>query len=366
MDECRRMGLDVLGPEVNESFLRFTVNKKGNIRFGLAAVKGVGAGAVEALIAERDEAGTYNSVYDFAERVNLKSVNKKVLESLAMSGALDNLSDFHRSQYVTEDEKGQPFIESLTRYGMRMQEEKGAAQQSLFGGSAEVTVTKPVPPPAPEWSSLKLLNAEKDCVGIYLSAHPLDDYRLEIDHFCNASLSDLGDLNALKGQELKVAGIVTAAEHRTTKNNKPFGKLTIEDFTDQHSLLFFSKDYITFRNYLEPGFTLYLSGKVSPRPFNEDELELKIKDIRLLSEIRESMINSITLRMSISAVNPELIRELELVARKNKGNTDLKFLLFDPIDKIWVQLFSRSHRVDLTPDFMAYLKSKPEIEFKIE
>ncbi|MBT3747464.1 MAG: DNA polymerase III subunit alpha, partial [Bacteroidetes bacterium] len=367
MDECKRMGKAVLGPHVNESFLRFTVNKDGDIRFGLAAVKGVGAGAVEDIISERNENGLFKDIYDFAERVNLKSVNKKVLESLALSGALDKLYDFPRYRFLAEDEKGQSFIETLMRYGIRMQEEKGGAQQSLFGGPAtETTVSRPQPAEGVEWSKLQLLNQEKELVGIYLSAHPLDDYSLEIKHFCNANLGDLENLNDLKGREIKVAGIVTQAEHRTTKNNKPYGKLSIEDFTDQTSLMFFSKDYMRFRNYMQPGYTLFLTGKIGPRPFNEDELEFKVKVIHLLSDIRESMIKAITLRIALSDVNKKLVETLEQAMRKNKGNTHLKFLIFDPVEKIWVEMFSRSHRVEINPELLSFLKMHPEIEFKID
>ncbi len=366
MDECKRMGLRVLGPEVNESFLRFTVNKEGNIRFGLAAVKGVGEGAVEEIIRERQENGPFADIYDFMERINLKSVNKKVLESLALSGALDHLSDIARYQYVYEDDKGQSFLEQLVRYGVRMQEEKGGAQQSLFGETGVVTVTQPTAPDCPEWPSLQILNQEKELVGIYISAHPLDDYRLEIEHFCNANLADLSDLESLKGKELRLAGIVTQAQHLTTKNNKPYGKLEIEDFTDQHNLMFFSRDYMNFRNYMQPGFSIFLSGKVGPRPFNEDELELKVRDIKLLSEIRENMITAIALRVSISDLNEELFTSLEKVLHKNKGNTQVKFLIFDPIDKVYVQMFSRSFRVDLSAELTDFIKSRSEIEFKIE
>lgn len=366
MDECRRMGLAVLGPDVNESFLRFTVNKKGEIRFGLAAVKGVGAGAVEEMIRERNANGTFHNIYDFVERVNLKSVNKKVMESLALSGALDNYSDFQRCQYMSEDDKGQSFIEHLTRYGTKMQEEKDTAQQSLFGGHAEVAVSRPNPQECQEWSSLQQLNQEKDLVGIYLSAHPLDDFQLEIDNYCNANLNDLQNLELLNGKELRVAGIVTQAEHRTTKNNKPFGKLLIEDFTDQINLMFFSKDYMSFRNYMQPGYTLLLTGKVGPRPFNQDELEFKVKKIHLLSEIRETMINAVVLRIPISNLSQEFMKGLGELVNKNKGNTNLKFLIFDPIEKVWVEMFSRTHRVDLSPEFIDFLKSYPEIEFKIE
>jgi len=366
MDECRRMGLAVLGPDVNESFLRFTVNKNGDIRFGLAAVKGVGAGAVEEMIRERNDNGPFKDIFDFVERINLKSVNKKVMESLALSGALDNHSDYQRCQYLAEDDKGQSFIEYLTRYGTKMQEEKGGAQQNLFGGQTEVAVSRPNPQECKDWSSLQQLNKEKELVGIYLSAHPLDDFRLEIDHFCNANLSDFQNLDSLNGKELRVAGIVTQVEHRTTKNNKPFGKFIIEDFSDQVSLMFFSKDYMSFRNYMQPGYTLYLTGKVGPRPFNQDELEFKVQKIHLLSEIRESMINSIAIRIPISDLSQKLMKGLDQVINSNKGNTNLKFLIFEPREKVWVEMFSRTHRVDLSPEFMNFLKSYPEIEFKIE
>jgi len=366
MDECRRMGLAVLGPDINESFLRFTVNKNGDIRFGLAAVKGVGAGAVEEMINERNTNGTFNNIYDFVERINLKSVNKKVMESLALSGALDNYSEYQRWQYISEDNKGQSFIEHLTRYGTKMQEEKGAAQQSLFGGQAEIAVSRPNPYECDEWSTLQQLNKEKELVGIYLSAHPLDDFQLEIDNYCNANLSDLQNLESLNGKELRVAGIVTQAEHRTTKNNKPFGKLLIEDFTDQINLMFFSKDYISFRNYMQPGYTLLLTGKVAPRPFNQDELEFKVKKIHLLSEIRETMINAIALRIPITSLSNEFMDDLGKIVKNNKGNTNLKFLIFDPLEKVWVEMFSRTYRVDLSPEFMNFLKSHSEIEFRIE
>ncbi|MCD6347495.1 MAG: DNA polymerase III subunit alpha, partial [Bacteroidales bacterium] len=343
MDECKRMGMAVLGPHVNESHQRFTVNKEGNIRFGLAAVKGVGEGAVEDIIKERNDGGPFKDIYDFVERVNLKSVNKKVMESLALSGAFDKLSSFSRCQFITEGAKGQTFTEAIIRYGVRMQEEQRGAQQSLFGGpTAEASVSRPVPADCSDWSSLQQLNQEKELVGIYLSAHPLDDYRMEIDHFCNANLGDLENMDKLKGKEIKVAGIVTLAEHKTTKNNKPYGKLTIEDFTDQISLMFFSKDYMNFRNYLQPGYSLYLTGKVGTRRFNEDELEFKVRTIHLLSEIRENMINSLTLRIALTDITSALVESLDKVAKKHKGNTQLKFLIFDPLEKVWVEMFSRT------------------------
>lgn len=366
MDECKRMGLDVLGPDVNESFSKFTVNKDGNIRFGLAAVKGVGEGAVEDIILARDKGGPFTDIYNFVERISLKSINKKVLEALALSGSFDNISSYSRCQYVAEDDKGSNFIESLVRYGAKIQEEKNAAQQSLFGGTSAVDLMQPHPASCAEWTSLQQLNQEKELVGIYLSAHPLDDYQLEINHFCNSSLSELNDLDKLKGKDLKVAGMVTLVEHRTTKNNKPYGKIILEDFTDSLNIMLFSKDYIQFKNYLQEGYTLLIKGKVGARQFNEDELEFKVNEIHLLSEIKENLIKSVQLRVSAADITQEFITEFSRIVESSKGNTILKFLIFDPKDKVWVEMFSRSNRVELTKDFLNFLDSQSAIEYKIE
>jgi len=366
MDECKRMGMKVLGPDVNESFNKFTVNLEGNVRFGLAAVKGVGGGAVDDIVEARKNGGPFKNIYDFVERINLKSINKKVLEALALSGSLDNISSFSRCQYISEDEKGTNFIEHLVRYGVKMQEEKNAAQQSLFGGISAVDLVQPQPTTCPDWSSLRQLNQEKELVGIYLSAHPLDDYVLEINHFCNSNLAELGDLDKLKGKDLRVAGILTSVEHRTTKNNKPYGKIVLEDFTDSMSIMFFSKDYIQFKNYLQEGYTLLLKGKVGPRQFNEDELEYKVSEIHLLSDVKENLIKSVQLRVSATEITQEFITEFSRVVESNKGNTILKFLIFDPKDKVWVEMFSRSNRVELNNEFVNFLDSQSAIEYKIE
>ena len=366
MDECKRMGLEVLGPEVNESFSKFTVNKQGNIRFGLAAVKGVGAGAVDDIVAARKEGGPFINIYDFIERINLKSINKKVLEALALSGSLDNVSSFSRCQYISEDEKGTNFIENLVRYGVKVQQEKNAAQQSLFGGISALDLKKPQPASCAEWSSLKQLNQEKELVGIYLSAHPLDDYQLEIDHFCNANLADLQDLDKLKGKDIRVAGIVTLIEHKTTKNNKPYGKLILEDFTDSLSMMLFSKDYMKFKSYMQEGYTLFLKGKVGSRQFNEDELEFKISEIHLLSDIKETLVKSVQLRISSVDITHELITDLRQLLEASKGKATLKFLIFDPKGKIRVEMFSRNFSVELSRDFINFLDNHKAIEYKIE
>jgi DNA polymerase-3 subunit alpha len=366
MDECRRMGLQVLGPDVNESYRRFTVNKDGNIRFGLAAVKGIGEGVVESLVQERDASSPFTDIYNMVERMSLKTINKKVIESMALSGALDNLSRFQRYQYFSEDEKGQNFIEQLLRYGAKVQEEQGGAQTSLFGGGAEVKPVRPEPRPCEAWSTLHQLNLEKEHVGIYLSAHPLDEFRLEIDHFCSANLADFQDIPSLKGKDLRVAGIVTSVEHKITKNGKPYGRMSVEDFTDTHTFTFFSQDYLDFKKYMQPGYSLLLTGKVEPHRFNDDEFEFKVKEMNLLVDVREKMIRSVTLCISLDAISKALVNDIVALFNRNKGKTLLKFKVFEPLDKISISLFSRGFRIELNREVLHYLNNHPEIEFKIE
>ncbi|MFA5816408.1 MAG: DNA polymerase III subunit alpha [Bacteroidales bacterium] len=366
MDECRRMGMQVLGPDVNESYLKFTVNKQGNIRFGLAAVKGIGAGIVEALVQERDSHGPFRDIYDMVERISLKTLNKKVVEAMAVSGSLDNLSKYQRYQFFSEDDKGQNFIEQLLRYGARVQDENAGSQISLFGGISEIKPSRPEPRPSEPWSSLQQLNLEKEHVGIYLSAHPLDEYRLVIDHFANANLADLQELTSLKGKDLKVAGIVTSVEHKITKTGKPFGRMSMEDFSDTHTFTFFSPDYLNFKNYMQPGYAVLLTGKVEPHRFNEGEFDFKVKEMNLLVDVGEKMIKSVTITISLEAISKELVNEIVSMVQKYKGKTMLKFKVFESVQKISIDLFSRSFRVELSKEFLRYLNNHSEIDFKIE
>jgi len=366
MDECRRMGMQVLGPDVNESYLKFTVNKQGNIRFGLAAVKGIGAGIVEALVQERDSHGPFRDIYDMVERISLKTLNKKVIEAMAVSGALDNLSKYQRYQFFSEDEKGQNFIELLLRYGARVQDENAGSQISLFGGISEIKPSRPEPRASEPWSSLQQLNLEKEHVGIYLSAHPLDEYRLIIDHFTNANFADLQELSSLKGKDLRVAGIVTSVEHKMTKTGKPFGRMSMEDFSDTHTFTFFSPDYLNFKNYMQPGYAILLTGKVEPHRFNDGEFDFKVKEMNLLVDVGEKMIKSVTITISLEAISKKLVNEIVGMVQKYKGKTMLKFKVYESVQKISIDLFSRNFRVELSKEFLQYLSNHSDIDFKIE
>ena len=284
MDECKRMGLSVLGPDVNHSKIRFSVDEGGNVRFGLAAIKGVGESAVQNIIDTRKEGGPFKSVYDFVERVNLQTVNKKTLENLVLGGAFDAISDLPRSAYLARDEHDGTLLDALVRYGNRVQSEKNNVQQSLFGGiTEESSVQKPEPPQYTPWTKLETLNRERDVIGIYLSSHPLDDFSLIIKHYCTCSLGDLADLPSMNGRDFVAAGMVTSVMHLTTKTGKPYGRFTIEDYNGSHEFVLFSKDYENFRRFLFEGYYLLIKGKVAPRIYNPNELETRITSIMMLA-----------------------------------------------------------------------------------
>lgn len=365
MEETKRMGIEVLGPDVNESLLKFTVNRNGNIRFGLGAIKGVGENAVLHLVEERENNGPYRDIYDLVERVNLNTVNKKMLEAMVVSGALDGLPGITRAQYFSADNKGISFLESLTRYGTNVKNIRNSSQQSLFGEAAGFELVKPEPAPCADWSKLEKLNKEKQVIGIYLSSHPLDDYRLEINTFCNATLADLQNLHEFANREVTVAGIVTETRSGVTKNGKPFGGFTLQDYTDSFSFLLFDKDYVSFSNFFNADYQLLVKGRVQGRHYNPDELEFKIREIFLLSTVRDDLINSITIKLKSELVNTEFIRNLKSLITDNPGNKTLKFLLIDHDDKITVPLFSRSIKAGITDELIGWIEDNPELDFKV-
>ena len=367
MDECKRMRLPVLGPDVNESYLRFTVNKDGAVRFGMAAVKGVGEAAVEDIIKEREK-GDFKDIFNFVERVNLRTVNKRTLENLAMSGGFDSF-ELKRSQYFAPDEFDVTFIELLSKYGNKLQAEQAMAQQTLFGGVEDYVVTPPKIPQCGEWNKLERLNKEKALIGIYLSAHPLDDYRLEIESFCNATLSELSsDITQFKDKDVNIAGMVTAIRRGITRTGNPFAIVNIEDFTDSHELPFFGKDFVEFNNYFVEGLSVFINGRVQQRSWPKDstELEYKIKSIGLLSDVLEQKVKRITITIPVLSLTQELVNEMEfcMTHEDNKGNLLVNFVIVDE-GKMRLKMFSRTCKVKLSTELIEYFKNNSEIEFKI-
>ena len=359
------MGMDVLGPDVNESNLKFTVNKSGNIRFGLGAIKGVGEGAVLQLIEEREKNGLYIDIYDLAERANLNSLNKKNLEAMAVAGAFDCFPAISRAQYFSLDTKGSSFIESLIRYGNNAKNLKNSSQQSLFGETGGFSMVRPEPAPCPDWPKLEKLNREKEVIGIYLSSHPLDDFRLEIDTFTTANLADLQNMRDFVDREVVVAGMITDTKNAIGKNGKPWGSFTLQDYSDSFRFMLFDKDFIENSKYCITGYYLLVKGRVQVRKFREDELEFKIKSINLLSSVKDELIKSVTLKIEVENLSHELINELNLLVQENKGETELRFLFLDKEDKISLPMFSRSCRVRLNNELISFLDDFPGIEYKV-
>ena len=353
MDECKRMGLSVLGPDVNHSKIRFSVDEGGNVRFGLAAIKGVGESAVQNIIDTRKEGGPFKSVYDFVERVNLQTVNKKTLENLVLGGAFDAISDLPRSAYLARDEHDGTLLDALVRYGNRVQSEKNNVQQSLFGGiTEESSVQKPEPPQYTPWTKLETLNRERDVIGIYLSSHPLDDFSLIIKHYCTCSLGDLADLPSMNGRDFVAAGMVTSVMHLTTKTGNPYGRFTIEDYNGSHEFVLFSKDYENFRRFLFEGYYLLIKGKVAPRIYNPNELETRITSIMMLAEAQETLMKEVTVSVPVDELTEELVGRLSAAAKENRGQVILRFKVYDPAAEVAVNLYSKSVKVALTGDLI--------------
>jgi DNA polymerase-3 subunit alpha len=365
MDETRRMGMDVLGPDVNESNLKFTVNRDGNIRFGLGAIKGVGESAVLQLIEEREKSGAFSDIYNLAERVNLNSLNKKNLEAMAVAGAFDCFETVSRAQYFAPDTRGSSFIESLIRYGNNAKTIKQASSHSLFGEAGGFDLIKPESVACPDWPKLEKLNREKEVIGIYLSSHPLDDFRLEISTFTTATLADLQNLHDYLDREVVVAGMVTETKNGIGKNGRPYGSFTIQDYSDSFRFIMFDKDYIDNSKFITTGYYLLIKGKVQKKKYREDEIEFSIKKINLLSSVKDELIKSVTIRIKTENIDSAMISELKELILENKGETELKFLFIDSDDKLSLPMFSRTLRVRLNNEFISWLDDRPGIEYKV-
>ncbi len=366
MSECKRMGKRVLGPDINESRRTFSSNKKGDVRFGLAAIKGVGEAAVDQIIAERTQNGPYTDIYNFMERVNYTSVNRKCIENLALAGAFDSIVDFHRSKFFGVDQRNSnptPFLEQLIRYGQNYQNEKNNAQQSLFGAFGDVDIQRPTLPSCEDWSQLEVLSKEREVIGLYLSAHPLDEYKVIIDHMCKAQLTDLDDLQHLAGQEIALAGMVTSVSNLIGKSGRPWGKFTLEDYNGSHEFYLFGKDYEAFRQWMYPDYFLFIRGKVQAKPYHENELEFKIVSIVQLSEVRD-MIRELSLSLPIEDVSKTLGTDLLKVIRKSKGQTLLRVNVFDREAHVIANFTSRSLKLGLTQQLVDYLDEN-EINYTI-
>ncbi|MBR6759539.1 MAG: DNA polymerase III subunit alpha [Alistipes sp.] len=367
MTECKQMGINVMGPDVNESVVNFSAKRNGDIRFGLAAIKGVGEAAVQSIIEERTRGGAFKNIYDFVERVNFNTVNRKCMENIAFSGGFDSIIDFHRSKFFAEDSRGgsMTFLEQLIRYGQRVQQERMNAQQSLFGGGGTVDIQPPTLPVAEDWNQLLMLKKERDIVGLYLSAHPLDEYSVILKHMCKSRLAELANLEDFAGQELGIAGIVTSVQDLTTKTGRHWGKFTLEDYDGSHDFTLFGKDYEMFRPFLYQDYYLFIRGKVQPRPYGDNpELEFKILSIVQLAEMRDTMIKELHVTLPIEELTDGFIEQFVKVVKKNKGNSILRLTILSQENGVNVKMYSRRYKVALTQEMVDFLE-KNDVKFTL-
>ena len=360
MDECKRMGINVMGPDINESMETFTADSQGNVRFGLAGVKGVGEAAMTSIVQEREAGGRFRDIYDFVERVNMQSVNRKNIENMALAGAFDSMSGFHRSKFFCADQRdasGTIFLDQLLKYGSRVQTEKNTSQQSLFGGTGEVDIQKPLVPQCQEWSKLETLNHEREMIGMFLSSHPLDDHSVVIKHFCNTNMTDFTNLDNLRNKDFMAAGMVTEVMNGMTRTGKPFGRFKLEDYSGQHEFALFDKDYENFRKYLYSDYFLLIKGRVQPKFYKKDEYEAKINAMMQLDEARETFVKELVLSLYVNDISQEMISELSGKLESCPGNTPLRVKIVDSRDGVVLGFFSRSIRVDVGRELVDFLES---------
>ena len=368
MDECKRMGVPVLGPDVNESEYQFAVNKSGQIRFGMGAVKGVGEAAVVSIVEERTLNGPYKSVFDLVRRINLRAANKKTFESLAFAGGLDSF-DIHRATYFhTDGNDNINFLEKIIRYGNSHQEGINSSQVSLFGDESEVDMPEPKIPVCEIWNNLEQLKNEKEVVGFFISGHPLDTYKLEIENFCPHSVTDIKKIEENKNKDMVFGGIVTSVHNGVTKTGNPWGKITVEDYRESTELAFFGEDYVKFKPYMINGLFLYVKGKIAERFKNSGNFEFKVSNIQLLSELRDKLARSITVSLPIKDLSDEFIAKFNDILSSNieaqPRNCTLKFRVIDTEENVAVLLPSKKIKLNPNNDLLELLKLN-HLEFKL-
>ena len=365
MSECKAMGVKCLGPDVNESWQKFAANKNGEIRFGLAAVKGMGEAAAQAIIDERQKNGPYKSVFDFAERVSLSAVNRKAFESLALCGGFDSFG-IKREQYFGANSKGDVFLDSLVRYGQLYQAEKAEASNSLFGDSEAVEIATPPVPDAEPWSTLERLNRERDLVGIYISGHPLDDYSVVLKNLCNTHCSELDDKKELlKKSRVTVGGIVTGVRTGMTKKNKPYGIVKMEDYDGDGELALFGDDWGKYSGWFQVGSSLYMAISYSQKFQGSDFVDMRIESVSYLQTVKEKSIDRITINVDPTMVTDITVEELSTIVKDNPGNTQVYFNILQPGSSETVMMRSTIGGVNLVSELTDFIESDSALSFTV-
>lgn len=365
MDECKSLRIATLGPDVNESYQKFGVNHKGEIRFGLAAIKGMGDAAATAIIQEREAHGLYQDIFDFTQRVDFTQVNRKAFESLALSGGFDSFG-IPRESYFTANNKGELFIDTLVRYGQLYQNKKSEIEHSLFGGDDAVEIATP-PIPKPElWSNIEKLNREHELVGIYLSAHPLDEFSVVLKSMCNTSCTELGDNEELaKKADVVFGGMITAVKDKFTKTGKPCGFVTIEDFSGTGEIPFFGEEWGKWKGMMVVGSTIYLTGKCTQRYRDSNYYDFRINDVQYLQTVRDKQIHKLTIVVDSGAMDEEVVNDIISMLQDSEGNTQLCFQVMDKKHHTSVMLHSGLHGISLHHDLIRYIEGNPNMNYLV-
>ena len=365
MGECKALGINVLGPDVNKSRQKFSVDDEGNVRFGLGAIKGLGLQAVDAIIEERKN-GAYANIFDFIQRVSIPSVKRSGLEALALSGALDCFADVRREQYFTSNARGELFVDTLVRYGMLYQESKQTAGNSLFGDFDAIEVTTPpIPQQFEEWNTLERLNRERDLVGIYLSAHPLDDFAIILNDVCTAHSTDLQEREKLVGNDVTFGGIVTSLRKGVGKSGQPFGFVMLEDYEGRFELPLWGQDWATWGMYMEVGSSVFITARIQPGKYNPNRIEINIGKVEYLSDVKDNLVESITIDLPLDYLSEDLVLSFEDFANRNPGTAELFFQISAPEIPKPLKLHSRTRRINVTSELINFIKDNPHLSYRI-
>jgi DNA polymerase-3 subunit alpha len=367
MEECKRMGIKVLGPDVNEGQGRFSVSMDGNIRFGMASIKGVGENTVQNIVDERKKNGKYLSLFDLAKRLDNKSVNKKSLEGLALAGGFDSFEGVHRAMFFVPDQDGNTLIDRMIKYSNQTSLGNDTSQASLFGGEEEVEISEPqLPAKIEPWTALEQLSKEKEVVGFFISGHPLDPYKLVIEHRSNANCAQLkAGLEPFKNKEVSFGGIITGFENRTSKTGKAFGKLIIEDYHGSIDLMLFGKDFLDYNKFMSAGLFVFVKAKIQDRYNQPGSLEIKLNKIELLDEVKKSAFTSLKLKIKSEEVNTNLINALSHLMASHEGKSNVEFFIEDVKNNQTVRLFSKKYKVDIADELIVELTKIPSLNYEL-
>ncbi|WP_299114573.1 DNA polymerase III subunit alpha [uncultured Winogradskyella sp.] len=369
MEECKRMRLPVLGPDVNESYYKFSVNKDNAVRFGMGAIKGVGHGAVKTIVQNRKEDGNYKSIFDLAKRVDLRAANKKSFEGLANAGGFDCFTDTHRAQYFAHDGDGITFLEKAMKYGAKHQENENSAQVSLFGEASGVQIAEPQVPPCEDWGTMEKLSREKEVVGIYISGHPLDDFKIEMKTFCNGTISVFNDLESIVNREVTFGGVVTDVQHRVSKQGKGWALFTIEDYTDSYEFRIFGEDYLKFRHFFVINSFVYVRAFIKEGWVNRDtgkkgDPRIQFNSFQLLHDVMDTYAKKLSIQLNIDDLEADKISNLQDLFRMHDGNNSLNFLVYDNAEKLKLIMPSRKQKIKISQELLNELEEQ-DVMYKL-